>query len=109
MSEIPQRNLILLIYITLISRKNNTSHHESYQLGDASIELSFTTLLQLSSPKDVCCTIRTSLYCCQILRNHKPLIFATVVQRVFASLVLPDAVLAYNASLVSSVTLQLAN
>jgi len=74
-----------------------------------SIELSFMTLLQLSSPRDVYCTICTSLYCCQILRNHKHFIFATVVQRVFASLVLPDAVLAYSASLVSRVTSQLTN
>ena len=74
-----------------------------------SIELSFMILPQLSSLKDVCCTIRTSLYCYQILRNHKPLIFATVAQRVFASLVLPDAVMACSASLVSNVTSRLAN
>ena len=74
-----------------------------------SVELSFMTLPQLSSPKDVCCTIRMSLYCYQILRNHKPLIFAIVVQRVFASLVLPNVVMACSASLVSSVTSWLAN
>src|ERR1700733_6965421 len=44
-----------------------------------------------------------------ILRNYKSFIFATVFQRVFASLVLPGAVLAFSASLVSSVTSRLVN